>query len=166
MSDQAIQLIQEYQPLIKKVSMLYAQNQAEAEDMFQEICIQAWKAFPQFKGESKFSTWLYRVAINTAISWIRKEKKYKLGTSTDDEKWYGIRDDSPFYIEEEKKEQIAALHRAIKKLSDIDRSLVMLYLDDVAYNEISEILGLTVINIKVKMNRVKKRLKILMENDG
>ncbi len=57
---------------------MYAQNRAESDDMFQEICIQAWRAYPQFKGESKFSTWLYRVSINTAISWIRKEKKYRL----------------------------------------------------------------------------------------
>jgi RNA polymerase sigma-70 factor, ECF subfamily len=165
LTDEAIIEIQEHQPLIRKVSLLYAQNRDEANDMFQEICIQAWRAYPQFKGDSKFSTWLYRVAINTAISWIRKEKKHKLGNSSDDEKWYGINDETPFYVEEEKREQIAAMHRAIAKLTDIDRSLVLLYLEDVAYNEISEILGLTVNNLKVKMNRVKKRLKKLMEDE-
>jgi RNA polymerase sigma-70 factor, ECF subfamily len=165
LTDEAIIKIQEHQPLIRKVSLLYAQNRDEADDMFQEICIQAWRAYPQFKGDSKFSTWLYRVAINTAISWIRKEKKHKLGSSSDDEKWYGINDETPFYAEEEKREQIAAMHRAIAKLNDIDRSLVLLYLEDVAYNEISEILGLTVNNLKVKMNRVKKRLKKLMEDE-
>ena len=144
---------------------MYAQSNAEAEDMFQEICIQVWRAYPQFKGEAKFSTWLYRVAINTAISWIRKEKKHRLGNG-EDEKWLTVDDDTPFYLEEEHKEQVAALHRAIKKLNDIDRTLVLLYLEEVAYAEISEIMGLTVNNIKVKMNRVKKRLKFIMDHDG
>jgi RNA polymerase sigma-70 factor, ECF subfamily len=165
LTDEAIIKIQEHQPLIRKVSLLYAQDSDEADDMFQEICIQAWRAYPQFKGDSKFSTWLYRVAINTAISWIRKEKKHKLGSSPDDDKWYGINDEAPFYVEEEKREQIAAMYRAIAKLNEIDRSLVLLYLEDVAYNEMSEILGLTVVNLKVKMNRVKKRLKKMMENE-
>jgi RNA polymerase sigma-70 factor, ECF subfamily len=164
-SDEAIIKIKEFQPLIRKVCLLYAQNRAESDDMFQEICIQVWRAYPQFKGESKFSTWLYRVAINTAISWIHKEKKHRLGDRENDSLYF-IHDDTPFYVEEERKEQIALLHRAIKKLSDIDRSLVLMYLEELAYAEISEILGLTVNNIKVKMNRLKKRLKKLMENDG
>ena len=163
--DEAIQKIEEFQPLIRKISMMYAQSKAESEDMFQEICIQVWRAYPQFKGESKFSTWLYRVAINTAISWIRKEKKHRQGNG-ENEKWLALHDDSPFYLEEERKEQVASMHRAINKLNDIDRTLVLLYLEDVAYAEISEILGLTVNNIKVKMNRVKKRLKTLMDHDG
>ncbi len=163
-NEDVIKKIEEHQPLIRKVSFMYGHNSAESDDMFQEICIQAWRAYPQFKGDSKFSTWLYRVAINTAISWIRKEKKHKLDNS-DDEKLFGVHDDTPFYVEEEKKEQVSALHRAIKKLNDVDRTLVLLYLEEVAYAEISEILGLTVNNIKVKMNRVKKRLKKLMDND-
>ncbi|MDA3891451.1 MAG: RNA polymerase sigma factor [Salinivirgaceae bacterium] len=163
-NDEAIKKIEKYQPLIKKVSFMYGQNSAEVDDMFQEICIQAWRAYPQFKGDSKFSTWLYRVSINTAISWIRKEKRHRHGDS-EDEKLYGIHDDTPFYVEEEKKEQVSALHRAIKKLNDVDRTLVLLYLEEVAYAEISEILGLTVNNIKVKMNRVKKRLKRLIDDD-
>ncbi len=163
-SKEAIKLIEQYQPLIRKVSFMYAKNSAEADDMFQEICIQVWRAYSQFKGDSKFSTWLYRVAINTAISWIRKEKKYRF-EDKDDKKAFIVHDDTPFYVEEEKKEQISALYRAIKKLNDVDRSLVLLYLEDVAYAEIAEILGLTVNNIKVKMNRVKKRLKKIMDND-
>jgi len=163
-SDEAIIKIKEFQPLIRKVCLMYAQNRAESDDMFQEICIQVWRAYPQFKGDSKFSTWLYRVSINTAISWIRKEKKHRLN-DRDDEKLFGMHDDTPFYVAEEKVELVASLHRAIQKLSDVDRSLVLLYLEDVAYAEISEILGLTVTNIKVKMNRVKKRLKKLIEDD-
>jgi RNA polymerase sigma-70 factor (ECF subfamily) len=163
-NEEIIQKIEEFQPLIRKVCLMYAQNRAESDDMFQEICIQLWRAYPQFKGESKFSTWLYRVSINTAISWIRKEKKHRL-TDIENEKMFGVHDDTPFYVEQEKREQVSALHRAIKKLNDVDRTLVLLYLEEVAYAEISEILGLTVNNIKVKMNRVKKRLKKLMEND-
>ncbi len=165
MSDEVIKKIKDYQPLIRKVSLMYAQSRAESDDMFQEICIQVWRAYPQFKGDSKFSTWLYRVAINTAISWIRKEKKHKVGDS-DEDKWIGVTDDNPFYVQEEKKEKLSAMHEAIKKLNDVDRTLVLLYLEEVAYAEIAEILGLTVNNIKVKMNRVKKRLRKLMDNNG
>lgn len=165
MSDDAIKKIEEYQPLIRKVTMMYAQNPDEADDMFQEICIQLWRAYPQFKGEAKFSTWLYRVAINTAISWIRKEKKYRFTDNTDTLP-LSVEDETPFYETEEKQEQLAQMQRAIQKLSEVDRTLVLLYLEDVSYSEISEIMGLTVNNIKVKMNRVKKRLKTLMENDG
>jgi len=164
-SDEAIQKIKEFQPLIRKVCLMYAQNRTESDDMFQEICIQAWRAYPQFKGESKFSTWLYRVSINTAISWIRKEKKHRIW-DRENETIFGIHDDTPFYVEEERREQAESLHRAIQKLNDIDRSLVLMYLEELAYAEISEILGLTVNNIKIKMNRVKKRLKKLTENDG
>lgn len=165
MNNDAIYKIQEYQPLIRKVSLMYALNEAEADDMFQEICIQAWRAYPQFKGESKFSTWLYRVAINTAISWIRKEKKHRVGDSQEDQ-WIGVTDDNPFYVQDEKKEKVKDLHQAIKKLNDIDRTLILLYLEDIAYAEIAEIIGLTVNNVKVKMNRVKKRLRKLMDSNG
>ena len=165
MSDDVIKKIQDYQPLIRKVSLMYALNAAEADDMFQEICIQVWRAYPQFKGESKFSTWLYRVAINTAISWIRKEKKHRVGDNQDD-KWISVTDDNPFYVQEEKREKASELQKAIQKLNDIDRTLVLLYLEEVAYAEISDILGLTVNNIKVKMNRVKKRLRKLMDTNG
>lgn len=157
--------IKDYQPLIRKVSLMYAQNEAESDDMFQEICIQAWRAYPQFKGESKFSTWLYRVAINTAISWIRKEKKHRVGDSEED-RWMAVTDDNPFYEQEEKREKISDMHKAIQQLNDVDRTLVLLYLEEVAYAEIAEILGLTVNNIKVKMNRVKKRLRKIMEGNG
>jgi RNA polymerase sigma-70 factor (ECF subfamily) len=162
--EEVIRKIEEYQPLIRKVSFMYGQDKAEADDMFQEICIQAWRAHPQFKGDSKFSTWLYRVAINTAISWIRKEKKHKHNAESD-ENWFAVQDDKPFYEEEERKEQVSSLHRAINKLNDLDRSLVLLYLEDVAYADISDILGLSVNNVKVKMNRLKKRLEKLMEDD-
>ncbi len=162
--DDAIREIEAYQPLIRKVCGMYAQDNAEADDMFQEICIQAWRASEQFKGDAKFSTWLYRIAINTAISWIRKEKKHKLNNAGED-KFYGVQDESPFYEKEDQREQIAQMHRAINQLNDLDRSLILLYLEDVSYAEISEILGLSIANIKVKMNRLKKRLKKMMEND-
>lgn len=165
MSDDIVNKIKDYQPLLRKVSMMYALNEAESDDMFQEICIQAWRAYPQFKGESKFSTWLYRVAINTAISWIRKEKKHRVGDS-DEDKWISVSDDNPFYEQEEKQEKISDMHKAIQKLSEVDRTLVLLYLEEVSYADIADIMGLTINNIKVKMNRVKKRLRKLMEKNG
>ncbi len=163
--EEAIKLIENHQALIRKVCSMYAQSTEEADDMFQEVCIQAWRSCEQFKGDSKFSTWLYRIAINTSISWIRKEKKHQV-VGVDNECFYGICDENSFYENEEKQEQISLLHKAINKLNGIDRSLILLYLEDVAYVEISEILGLSVSNVKVKMNRLKKKLKQLMEENG
>ncbi len=159
-----IQLIEEHQALIRKVCFMYAKNESEADDMFQEICIQVWSSFHRFKKDSQFSTWLYRIAINTAISWIRKENKHSSVNIDEPVNFNSIYDDNLFYEKEEKKEQLKNLHIAIKKLSEIDRTLIMLYLDEVAYSDISDITGLSVANIKVKMNRIKKRLKQLMDN--
>lgn len=159
-----LQKINKHQSLIRKIIFIYARNEAEADDMFQEICIQLWQSFPRFKGNSKFSTWLYRIAINTCVSWIRKESKHKKTDNEQELLQLGIEGDETFYEKEEKKEQLNTMYRAIKQLNEIDRTLIMLYLDEVAYSEIADIMGLSINNIKVKMNRIKKRLRKLMEN--
>lgn len=157
-----LQKINEHQSLIRKVTFMYARNESEADDIFQEICIQLWHSFPHFQGKAKFSTWLYRIAINTCVSWIRKESRYKKADEVQDFLQLGI-DDETFYEKEEKKEQLNAMYKAIKRLNEVDRTLIMLYLDEVAYPEIADIMGLSINNIKVKMYRIKKRLRKLME---
>lgn len=159
-----LQKINKHQSLIRKITFMYAQNETEADDMFQEICIQLWQSFPHFKGNSKFSTWLYRIAINTCVSWIRKESKHKKVADRQEFLQLDISDDETFYEKEEKKEQLNAMYRAIKQLNEIDRTLIMLYLDEVVYSEIADIMGLSINNIKVKMSRIKKRLRKLMGN--
>lgn len=147
-----IGLLNQHQNIIHKVCNLYMNNVSEREDLFQEITLQAWKAFPSFRGDAKFSTWLYRVALNTAISFYRKEQRMP-------EISY-----NPEVPENEDKtdnsnEQLQAMHKAIAGLSKIDKALVSLYLDDYSYNDIGEMLGISANNVAVKMNRLKIKLK-------
>lgn len=149
-----IVLLKEHQKIIYKVCNLYMQSHADREDLFQEITLQAWKAYGNFRGDSKFSTWLYRVALNTAITFYRKEKKnIVLNVETLPE----LSEINVDQIEEKTK----AMYMAIGELSKIDKAIVMLYLEDYNYNQISEVIGITPNNIAVKMNRIKIKLKEL-----
>jgi RNA polymerase sigma-70 factor (ECF subfamily) len=147
-----IGLLKEHQKIIYKVCNLYMQSHADKDDLFQEITLQAWKAYANFRGDSKFSTWLYRVALNTAITFYRKEKKnIVFNVETVPELSENIID----HVEEKTK----AMYLAIGELSKIDKAIVMLYLEDYTYTQISEIIGITPNNIAVKMNRIKIKLK-------
>lgn len=156
------EIIHSHRNLIYKVAIMYAKSRDEADDIFQEVCIQAYKGIKTFNGKSKLSSWLYRVSINTAVSWVRKEKRF-LGKSL--RECDSFEDCSPFYIEEERREGIEALRRAISHLSEVDKTLVMLYLDEVPNDEIADILGLSEVNVRVRMNRVKKKLKKIIGDE-
>lgn len=145
-------LLNRHQNIIHKVCSLYMTDHADREDLFQEITLQAWKAFGSFRGDAKFSTWLYRVALNTAITFFRKEKRQPTILSTE------IFPEKTDYTEP-LEEQVKAMYKAIAHLSKIDKALVMLYLEDYDYKEIGDMLGITPNNVAVKMNRVKTKLK-------
>ena len=153
--------IRENELLIHKVCRMYAYTNDDRKDLFQEIVIQLWKAFPGFKGQAKFSTWMYRVAINTAITGLRKKKDFitsyepaSLPTSPGD--------NEQGYAEEEQMQQ---LYNAIAQLSEIEKSIVMLYMEDRSYTEMEEILGITEGTLRVKMNRIKEKLRQLTKNN-
>jgi RNA polymerase sigma-70 factor, ECF subfamily len=147
-----LSLINQHQNIIHKVCNLYMHDATDKEDLFQEITLQALNAYKSFRGDAKFSTWLYRVALNTAISFYRKEKRKPVFESANE---------FPDQPEEtsEIEEQMQAMYRAIGSLSKIDKALVMLYLEDYSYDEISNVLGITANNVAVKMNRIKTKLK-------
>ena len=148
-----IHLLNQHQKIIYKVCNLYMDLHSDREDLFQEITLQAWKAYGNFRGDAKFSTWLYRVALNTAITFFRKDKKKPDIYSTDT---------MPEKMEENfdpVEEQVKAMYAAIGELSRIDKALVMLYLEDYSYQEIGEMMGITANNVAVKMNRIKVKLK-------
>lgn len=147
-----IELLNKHQNIIHKVCHVYMDNASEREDLFQEVTLQAWKAYPNFRGDAQFSTWLYRVALNTAITFFRKEKKKPSVIQTD---VIPEVSDSANNIEE----QVQAMYKAIGELSKIDKALIMLYLEDYSYIEIGEMLGITANNVAVKMNRLKVKLK-------
>lgn len=152
-TNEFLSLINQHQNIIHKVCSIYMHDTADKEDLFQEITLQAWNAYKSFRGDAKFSTWLYRVALNTAISFYRKEKRKPVFESTYD---------FPEQAAEEKseiEEQMQAMYYAIGALSKIDKALVMLYLEDYSYDEIGNMLGITANNVAVKMNRIKTKLK-------
>lgn len=147
--------LKENQNIVHKICRLYTSNEEEHNDLFQEITIQLWKAFPKFRGESKFSTWAYRVALNTAITLYRKSTK-SLNTIEFETGRHFVYQEEYNYEEEE---HIKLLYKAVQQLNDIEKALVFLYLEDKDYTEISETLGITEVNARVKMNRVKTKLK-------
>ena len=126
--------------------------------MFQEITIQLWKAYPKFRGDAKFSTWMYRVGLNTAITLYRKSKRT---ISTQDFSDVSFKISAEDYDDTEE-QQLKLLYNAVRQLNDIEKALVFLYLEDKNYNEISETLGISEVNARVKMNRVKTKLKTIL----
>ncbi len=151
-----IQTISTNQGILHKVCRIYCNNATEREDLFQEMVLQLWKAFPSFRNEAKISTWMYRIALNTAISGLRKKKII----ITELEK-------ISFQIEDKKEqnidEELQHLYKAIEKLSDVEKSIVLLYLEDKGYDEIAEIIGITTNYVAVKMSRIKEKLKTLIK---
>ncbi len=151
-------LIKDNQGLIIKVSRLYTNSPEDEQDLFQEIVLQLWRSYDTFKGNSKISTWMYRVALNTAITLFRKKTKSPQTDELMDFHYKDFPED-----DDEKQQQISLLYKVIKMLPRVERAIVMMYLDDQPYREIAETLGISEVNARVKMNRLKKTLKELME---
>lgn len=146
------------QNIIHKVCRIYTSNQDAHNDLFQEIAIQLWKAYPKFRGESKLSTWMYRIGLNTAITLYRKSKR-SVVTQDFDSVLYRIESTS---YDDTEEEQLKLMYNAIHQLNDIDKALIFLYLEDVNYKEIAETLGISEVNARVRMNRIKTRLKTIL----
>ena len=147
--------LEKHQNIVHKICRMYTNDPHSHNDLFQEITIQLWKAYPKFRGESKFSTWMYRVALNTAITLFRKSKR-SIRTHSIEEVSFKIKAEE---YDHETEQYLRLLYKAIKELNDIDKALVFLYLENQSYREISETLGITEVNARVKMNRVKTKLK-------
>ena len=146
------------QNIAHKICRMYITDKEAHNDLFQEITIQLWKNYSKFRGDAKFSTWMYRVALNTAISLYRKSTK---SIKTDDFSDVAFRISSTEYDDTEEK-QLEALYKAIHQLNDIDKALIFLYLEDKNFHEIAETLGISNVNARVKMNRAKKKLKSIL----
>lgn len=135
--------------IIFKVASFYVSSDQPISDLYQEIVINLWKAYPNFRGESKPSTWIYRIALNTCVTFYRRSKN------------------KPTYVDivadipdiDDKSDDIKELYRLISKLGKIERALVLLYLDEKSYKEIAEITGLSATNVATKLSRIKEKLK-------
>ncbi len=154
-----ISLINEHQGLIHKICIMYENDPDVRNDLFQEIVFQLWKSFSSFRGESKITTWMYRIALNTAISGFRKQTR---NVKTEDlkEMHFNISDSWG----EDREENIQRLQWAIRQLSEIERAMIMMALEEVPYEEIAETIGITQNNVRVRMNRIREKLKKLMSN--
>ena len=144
--------IQQHQNIIYKVCNLYRDRREDQEDLFQEIVYQLWKAYPGFKGESKLSTWMYRIALNTAIAAYRKPK---IDITYPEE----LPDQVPYAADVSSSENEQLLFRALRTLTDAEKAVISLFLEDYSYQEIAAITGLTESNVGVRLNRIKTKLK-------
>jgi len=146
------------QNIVHKVCRIYTTDSDAHKDLFQEITIQLWKNYSKFRGDSKFSTWMYRVALNTAISLYRKSSK-RIKTEDYSDIEYKIQS---VEYDDNQELQLKALYAAIHQLNDIDKALIFLYLEDKPFKEISITLGISDINARVKMNRAKEKLRTIL----
>ncbi|MEZ5054722.1 MAG: RNA polymerase sigma factor [Chitinophagales bacterium] len=158
LEQQFIQTIKQHQGILHKVCRIYCNTAMEREDLFQEIVLQLWRSFPTFRNESKITTWMYRIALNTAISGLRKKR---VPTTELEAVSYQIKDEKEDYLED----KLVQLYKAINYLSDIEKSIVLLYLEDKPYDEIAEIIGISANYVAVKMNRIKEKLRTLLKTE-
>jgi RNA polymerase sigma-70 factor, ECF subfamily len=154
------QLIGGHSALLYKICRIYGQSEADRQDLFQEIIIQAWTAWPRFRGDAKASTWLYRIGINTAISGLRKKKDI---IEPYEPSALPLQRGDESYGEEE--ERLQLLYACINRLNPVEKAIVMLYLEDHSYEEMENILGISQGNLRVKMNRVKEKLRQLTKGN-
>ena len=152
--EEFLEILSNYQGILHKVSLIYFRNQSEREDNFQEIIYQLWKSFPKLKNKNSIGSWIYAVSINTSIYRLKKESRIeyreKLPESVD--KFDLIEEIS--YSESSRR-----LLQAICNLNEIDKSIMLLYLEEKSYDEIAEILGISKSNVGVRINRAKELLK-------
>ena len=145
--------IARHKALVFKIVRAYAFTAIDQDDLFQEIAIQIWRSVPAFRGESAVTTWLYRIALNTAIKWVRQERRH-----------YDTREpleSAQYFLQDNKvltDERLTWLYEEIAKLDEIDKSITLLMLEGFSYKEMSDILGITDTNVGVKINRIKKHL--------
>lgn len=149
------QVIHDHQAMIYKISALYSNNEEERKDLQQDIVYHICKGYPRFRHNAKISTWVYRVALNTAITHIRQSKKKYLFVNIQDAH-HNIPDTDSWFDYDEESRKIYAL---IRQLDDLDKSIMLLYLDDTSYEDIAQIVGISESNVGTKISRIKKKLK-------
>lgn len=158
LKEQFLILVQENEGILLKVCRMYADRREDREDLFQEIVLQLWRSFPGYKGEAKISTWMYRVALNTAITHLRKETRRAKSTQLDE-----VALQVPAGLDPEPEEKVEAMYRAIQQLTAVEKALVMLYMDDHSYRSITEIMGISESNVGFKLNKIKTKLRNLVK---
>lgn len=153
-----VSVIKTYERVIFKVCYVYTTPRAPLADLYQEVVINLWKAFPKFRHECKLSTWIYRIALNTCISFIRREKNVPEFISLPSD--FDRMDD-----DDESQAMLKQLYRLIDRLGQLEKSIVLLYLEEKNYEEIAEITGLTVTNVATRLSRIKEKLRKMNKDE-
>lgn len=155
------ELVKAHHGSIYRICRAYLYDVSHADDLYQEILFQLWKSIQNFKGEAKVSTWIYRIAVNTAINFNLKNKKYQHETLPD---FVQVPYEETLLQKQEQEVQLDQLRYCISQLETSDRLIISLVLEDKSYKDIAEITGTNINNVGVKINRIKVRLLKLMEN--
>jgi RNA polymerase sigma-70 factor (ECF subfamily) len=151
-------VVNRYQPLVHRVCRMYADTPEDRKDLFQETLFQLWRSYPSFQGRSHVATWVYRVALNTAITAVRKKGRAPEHVPLDE----GASHENISTDASARDSRADLVYRAIGTLSPVERALVMLYLEDLSYREMADILGLSESNVGVKLNRIRSKLQDLV----
>ncbi len=151
-------IINAHKDKLYRICYGYCSNQADVQDVYQEVLIKIWKYLPSFKGNSKITTWLYRIAVNTCLTFVASQKKRQEHFAPLQEHLAHV-DSTGNATEQKQSEQLQHLRWCIGQLPSMDRSLILLSLEGLSYDEISEVTGLTSSNIGVRLHRAKDKLK-------
>lgn len=154
-----IEMINKHAGIVYKVCSMYGLEKEDQKDLFQEIVLQLWKSFPSFRQEAQASTWMYRIALNTAISTFRKERKIPVGNSISAAE-FEIPDGCLFSDQED---QLGLLKQAVGQLTKIEKAVILLYFEEKNYQEIADITGMTKTNVGVKISRIKQKLEKIIK---
>jgi RNA polymerase sigma-70 factor, ECF subfamily len=155
LEEEFVRVIDQHRGILYKVCRMYGSTEPDRQDLFQDIIIQLWRSYTSFRGEARLSTWMYRIALNTAISDLRRQNR-RITPATLDPPPTQLND---YQYPAEDDERLALLYGAIGRLTEVERALTMLYLEDKSYLEMEEILGISQNNLRVKMSRIKDKLR-------
>jgi RNA polymerase sigma-70 factor (ECF subfamily) len=159
LKNEFLEILSNYQGILYKVSLVYFKSKTDREDNFQEIVYQLWKSYPKLQNKKSIGSWIYAVSINTSISRIKKEKRIEYHENSPE-----LPDNSDIIDEITKNESLQLLINAVYNLDEIDKSIMLLYLEERNYDEIAEIIGISKSNVGVRINRAKKVLKQNLKN--
>lgn len=154
--------LSEHGSSVMKVARAYTLTSEECQDLAQEILLQAWRSLPSYQGNARAATWFYRVALQTAMNWHRNDRPRRSKQQPLLEVQALATDEANSAEQAQIRDTVEQLYKAIHQLPSADTALVLLYLDDLSYREMAEILGISENNVGVKLNRAKKRLSELM----
>lgn len=149
--------------VIRRICRVYSNDADEYQDYFQEVVLQLWRAFGSFRGEAQTATWVYRIALNVCLSLLKVKKRRVSAVSLEPEHWSNVAAEAYDSTEEE---QVKQLYAAIRQLNKIDRALILLYLEGRKYEEIAGVLGISLSNVGVKINRIKKQLNRIIHGQS